>query len=66
METLKQGIPLHPLYAKGWRSIDGKYDSKRVSDEPAWEQDLEGTEERAGRAQDKELIMDRLRKLGYM
>ncbi len=66
MDTLKNGIPLHPLYEKGWRSIDGKYDSKKVADAPAWEQDLESTEERAGRAQDKELLMDRLRKLGYM
>ncbi|MFQ5910731.1 MAG: phosphoadenosine phosphosulfate reductase family protein [Thermoplasmata archaeon] len=66
METLRLGIPLHPLYAKGWRSIDGRYDSRKVSDSPAWEQDLEATEERIGRAQDKELLMERLRKLGYM
>ncbi len=66
LENLKLGLPLHPLYEKGWRSIDGRYDSKKVGDAPAWEQDLEGTEERSGRAQDKELIMERLRKLGYM
>jgi len=37
-----------------------------LSDLPAWEQDLENTEERAGRKQDKEKIMERLRKPGYM
>jgi len=37
-----------------------------MSDIPAWEQDLENTVERAGRRQDKEEAMDRLRKLGYM
>ena len=66
METLKNRLPLHPLYEKGWRSIDGRYDSKKVGDVPAWEQDMEGTDERAGRAQDKELLMERLRQLGYM
>lgn len=65
-ETLRRGLPLHPLYAKGFRSIDGVYDSHKVADIPAWEQDLEGTPERAGRAQDKELLMQRLRDLGYM
>jgi len=33
---------------------------------PAYEQDLENTEERAGRRQDKEKMMERLRQLGYM
>ena len=37
-----------------------------MSDTPAWEQDLEHTEERAGRRQDKEKTMARLRQLGYM
>lgn len=66
METLRRGLPFHPLYEKGFRSIDGKYDSQRVGDVPAWQQDLDGTFERAGRAQDKEQIMERLRDLGYM
>ena len=66
METLKNRLPLHPLYEKGWRSIDGRYDSEKVGNAPAWEQDMEGTDERAGRAQDKELLMERLRQLGYM
>ena len=59
-------LPIHPLYYQGYRSIDGKYDSKKISDNPAWEQDLENTEERAGRAQDKEKMMERLREFGYM
>jgi len=37
-----------------------------MADIPAWGQDLENTVERAGRRQDKEKTMDRLRKLGYM
>lgn len=65
-ETLRRGLPVHPLYEKGFRSIDGRFDSHKVGDVPAWEQDLEGTLERAGRAQDKEQIMERLRQLGYM
>jgi phosphoadenosine phosphosulfate reductase len=32
----------------------------------AWEQDLENTPERVGRAQDKEGIMELLRRYGYM
>ncbi len=66
METLRQDIPIHPLYERGFRSIDGKHDSQEVGNAPAWEQDLEGTSERAGRKQDKEQIMERLRQLGYM
>jgi len=65
-ETLAHGLPRHPLYEQGYRSFDGKYDSRRVGDLPAWEQDLERSPERLGRAQDKEQIMDRLRELGYM
>jgi len=33
---------------------------------PAWEQDLENTEERGKRRQDKEKAMERMRQLGYM
>ena len=65
-DTFSNKIPYHPLYEKGYRSIDGKNDSKKTSDLPAWEQDLDTTAERAGRAQDKENMMERLRKLGYM
>lgn len=59
-------IPYHALYAKGYRSIDGKMDSSKTSDTPAWEQDVEHTKERAGRAQEKEEMMAKLRQLGYM
>jgi phosphoadenosine phosphosulfate reductase len=38
----------------------------KMSDLPAWEQDLENTTERAGRGQEKEQIMKQLRNLGYM
>lgn len=65
-ETIGKGLPRHPLYDQGYRSFDGKYDSKRVGDLPAWEQDLDRLPERMGRAQDKEQIMGRLRELGYM
>ncbi|MDG6928038.1 MAG: phosphoadenosine phosphosulfate reductase family protein [Nitrososphaerota archaeon] len=64
--TFKNNLPIHPLYKEGYRSIDGKYDSKKVGDKPAWEQDLEHTRERAGRSQDKEGMMERLREFGYM
>jgi phosphoadenosine phosphosulfate reductase len=59
-------LPIHPLYYKGYRSIDGVNDSSPIDSRPAWEQDLEKTEERAGRSQDKEGIMEKLRELGYM
>ena len=63
---IQNNLPKHPLYSKGFRSIDGKEDSVPVSNIPAWEQDLGSTSERAGRSQDKEGMMERLRKLGYM
>ena len=66
METLRLALPRHPLYERGFRSFDGKYDSKKVGDLPAWQQDFDAVPERFGRAQDKEQIMDRLRDLGYM
>ncbi|WP_393972140.1 phosphoadenosine phosphosulfate reductase family protein [Oxyplasma meridianum] len=59
-------LPIHPKYKEGYRSIDGIRDSTKTSDKPAWEQDLEGTKERAGRSQDKEGMMEKLRKMGYM
>ncbi len=63
---LTNKLPIHPKYREGYRSIDGVRDSKKVSDEPAWEQDMEHTSEREGRSQDKEGMMERLRQLGYM
>lgn len=59
-------IPYCPLYELGYRSLGAKTTSLKTSDIPAWEQDLENTEERGGRRQDKEKAMARLRKLGYM
>jgi phosphoadenosine phosphosulfate reductase len=64
--TLHFGIPFCPLYGKGYRSLGAKTTSAKLSDQPAWEQDLAATPERAGRRQDKEAAMERLRKLGYM
>lgn len=64
--TFRRGLPVHPLYAKGFRSLDGRLDSRVLEPVPAWAQDLDATAERAGRAQDKEGIMERLRALGYM
>jgi phosphoadenosine phosphosulfate reductase len=46
--------------------LGAKTTSIKSVETPAWEQDLENTEERAGRRQDKEEAMERLRKLGYM
>lgn len=59
-------IPYCSLYKHGYRSLGAKTTSLKSSDVPAWEQDLENTEERGGRRQDKEKAMARLRKLGYM
>lgn len=59
-------IPYCSLYEQGYRSLGAKTTSIKSSDIPAWEQDLENTEERAGRHQEKEEVMDQLRALGYM
>ena len=63
--TLENELPVHPLYKQGFRSFDGVLDSSPTDKRPAWEQDFEVSDERGGRAQDKEEIMERLRLLGY-
>jgi len=64
--TFKYKIPFCSLYRLGYRSLGIKSNTRKTSDLPAWEQDLENTKERSGRGQDKEKIMKRLRDLGYM
>ncbi|HEC99352.1 MAG TPA: phosphoadenosine phosphosulfate reductase family protein [Proteobacteria bacterium] len=62
----KYKIPFCSLYYQGYRSLGAKGSTVKVSDIPAWEQDLENTTERGGRKQGKEDIMAKLRDLGYM
>jgi len=61
-----EDIPVSPKYFEGFRSLGSEVSTDRADSEPAWLQDLESTTERAGRAQDKEDLMERLRDLGYM
>ena len=59
-------IPVSPKYFEGFRSLGSEISTEKSDQEPAWLQDMENTTERAGRAQDKEDLMERLRDLGYM
>lgn len=59
-------IPYVSLYEKGYRSLGAKSSTGKVSSLPAWEQNMKTISERSGRQQDKERIMEKLRKLGYM
>ena len=59
-------VPISPKYFAGFRSLGSEVSTEKTTEEPAWLQDLAGTTERAGRAQDKEDLMERLRDLGYM
>jgi phosphoadenosine phosphosulfate reductase len=70
-EDLPEGVtqddvPVSPKYFAGYRSLGSEISTEKSDEEPAWLQDIESTTERAGRAQDKEDLMDRLRDLGYM
>ncbi len=59
-------LPVSPKYFEGFRSLGSEVSTDKADNEPAWLQNLEETTERAGRAQDKEDLMGRLRDLGYM
>jgi phosphoadenosine phosphosulfate reductase len=62
----QEDIPVSPKYFAGFRSLGSEVSTDKAAEEPAWQQDLDTTTERAGRAQDKEDLMERLRDLGYM
>jgi phosphoadenosine phosphosulfate reductase len=59
-------VPINILYKQGYRSLGARITTTKLTDVPAWEQDVENTSERGGRRQDKEGLMKRLRQLGYM
>jgi phosphoadenosine phosphosulfate reductase len=65
-DLTQDDIPVSPKYFAGFRSLGSEVSTDRTTEQPAWLQDLEDTTERAGRAQDKEDLMQRLRDLGYM
>ncbi|MFC7080802.1 phosphoadenosine phosphosulfate reductase family protein [Halorussus caseinilyticus] len=65
-DLTQDDIPVSPKYFAGFRSLGSEVSTEKSDEEPAWLQDLEDTTERAGRAQDKEDLMERLRDLGYM
>jgi sulfate adenylyltransferase subunit 2 (EC 2.7.7.4) len=61
-----EDLPVPPQYFEGFRSLGSAVSTERTAETPAWLQDMANTTERAGRAQDKEDLMGRLRDLGYM
>jgi phosphoadenosine phosphosulfate reductase len=65
-DLTKEDIPVSPKYFAGFRSLGSEVSTDKSAEEPAWLQDMANTTERAGRAQDKEDLMERLRDLGYM
>ena len=65
-ELTHADIPVSPKYFAGFRSLGSEISTDKSAEEPAWLQDMANTTERAGRAQDKEDLMGRLRDLGYM
>ncbi len=64
--TFSRGLPFCELYRLGYRSLGTRSGTGKAADVPAWEQDLEHTPERAGRAMEKEAAMAALRCLGYL
>ncbi|MCD6599336.1 MAG: phosphoadenosine phosphosulfate reductase family protein [Dehalococcoidia bacterium] len=65
--TKLYNIPYCSLYEIGYRSLGARTTSNPGEvGVPAWEQDIENVPERAGRRQDKEKAMERMRQLGYM
>jgi phosphoadenosine phosphosulfate reductase len=65
-DLTQDDIPVSPKYFAGFRSLGSEVSTEKSDEIPAWLQDLDNTVERAGRAQDKEDLMERLRDLGYM
>lgn len=60
-------IPVNELYFEGYRSIGSKTGTEEGEDDtPAWMQNLDTTDERAGRSPSKDQLVERLRELGYM
>lgn len=64
--TFALGLPFADLYKRGYRSLGTRTGTKKNSDLPAWEQDLENTAEREGRSKEKEKMMAQLREWGYI
>ncbi len=65
-EDLPEGVdqadvPISPKSFAGFRSLGSEVSTEKTTEDPAWLQDLENITERAGRAQDKEDLMERLR-----
>ena len=59
-------LPFNDLYRQGFRSLGSKTGTNRTSELPAWEQDLENTSERGMRSEEKERVMEQLRRWGYL
>ena len=51
-------IPISPKYFAGVRSLGSEVSTEKTTDDPAWLQNLDDTTERAGRAQDKEDLVN--------
>jgi phosphoadenosine phosphosulfate reductase len=64
--TIALNVPYNALYAQGYRSIDTRSGTRRLSGIPAWQQNLEQSAERHGRDEEKERMMQQLRDWGYM